>query len=312
MMIKRLILMVFIAGMTLLMSACEKSTGTDTTAATDNPLTLDTQSQNEPSIYWAKPGFAPLFILRGPFKDQGMGDEIFKRLQQKTPGFNHINTQANYTRIITEMRKGTNMCAILHHKDERAEFMYFSKPVVITPSYQIYVSPNGRKLLRERFDKDIQTLAFDDLLSQSQGLKLAITPKQSYGPHRDILIENHRDKLEIIHAFTENTALIKRLANNSVDLVLAFPWVFNYELDLLGLHSQIHKIQLTDMPTHQVSNIACAKTPTGKRIIDIIDAMQPAPQTFLKEVIPEWLTPREISDYQAAYKRYFAGDGRVQ
>lgn len=311
-MLNRLILLAFISISALCISACDSSNEPrKPTASSAKLAAAEPQSQVSPVVYWAKPGFAPLFILKGPFKERGMGDEIFSLLQQRIPGFKHINTEANYPRIITEMRKGTNMCAILHHNDERAEFMYFSKPVVITPSYQIYVSKKGRKALNERFDRDVKKESFDTLLSRSQGLNMAITPKQSYGPDRDGIIGKYRDSIEFSYNFTEQTTLMKRLASDRIDMVLAFPWVFNYELDLLGLHSHISKIHLTDMPIHQVSNIGCAKTSVGKQIVDAIDTMSPAPHAFLKEVVVDWLTPQEVNEYRSAYSTYFEGSGKV-
>lgn len=317
----RLISLAFIGFFALSLIACGNSGEPDSSAdePTSNqkhntepaPSVKHTKRTTIPTVYWAKPGFAPLFIIKGPFKEQGLGDEIFKLLQQQIPNYNHVNTEANYPRIITEMRKGTDMCAILHHNEERAEFMYFSKPVVITPSYQVYVSKQGRKVINERFGRHVKSESFDTLLSKSEGLNMAITPKQSYGPDRDQVVEKYKESLGFTHNFTEQTTLMKRLAADRIDIVLAFPWVFNYELDLLGLHSHISKVHLDDMPTHQVSNIGCAKTPAGKHVIESINNIQPSVHELLEEVVVDWLTPQEVVQYRAAYADFFEGDGSV-
>ena len=79
--------------------------------------------------------------------------------------------------------------------------------------------------------------------------------------------------------------------------------------DVITVTAQKREQTLQEVPI--AVSVVQAETIQNAQIIDAIDTMDPAPHTFLKEVVVDWLTPREISDYQAAYGEYFEGGGSV-
>lgn len=264
-----------------------------------------TVNPKKPTVIWAKPGFAPLFISEEPFKGEGTGDFIFQTLQLLLPQFNHVNTKANYTRIIAEMQKGTDLCALLFYHKAREEFAIYSDPLAITPSYQVYTSLQGKATLDQAFGRDVKQASLDELLGKSQGLTLLITPHQTYGKKRDAIIAKHRDSLTTQYHLTDQPAMMKILATNRAQMLLAMPWVFNYEQNNLGLHDRIEKITLTDVPAYQSSYLVCTKTELGRRVINTINAIEPAAHTVLRKAVADWLLPEEVEDYYQAYDAYF-------
>ncbi|GAA5314867.1 MAG: hypothetical protein AseanaTS_00710 [Candidatus Pelagadaptatus aseana] len=263
-------------------------------------------SEEKPTVIWAKPGFAPLFISEEPFKGEGTGDLIFQTLQTLLPQFNHVNTKANYTRIIAEMKKGTDICALLFYNETREDFAVYSDPLAITPSYHIYASLEGKAALDKAFGRNLSQAPLDELLSKSGDLSLLITPHQSYGKKRDDLLAKHKDSLNTQLHLTDLPAMMKIVATNRAQLMLAMPWVFNYEQDNLGLHGRTAKIELTDVPAYQASYLVCSKNPLGRQVVATINNIDPAAHTVLKDAMASWLLPEEHQDYYRAYREYFA------
>lgn len=259
----------------------------------------------KPVLQWAKPGLEPLFIDDGTDVGRGVGDQMFVQVQELMPQYDHVNLRLNYPRLLEELRKGSNVCAILHHTPEREKFMVYSQAVVVTPSYQLYVSTKALPRFKEKTGWAGESASFDQLLSMSHGLKMAVTPGQSYGAERDKILNRHFDKLEVIRSFADQEALVKMLAANRMDMVLGFPWVMNYRVEQLDIRSDMVKILLSDVAQYEASYIACADTPLGRSVVQSIDEISPPVHDRSKSFLPRWLTAKESQSYYTVYHEYF-------
>lgn len=301
----------------LLISACSSDNNqSNTESQAPSPETqIQVQTSVQPlsettaekqTLIWVKPGFAPLFINDEPFKGQGMGDLIFDRLQTLLPQYHHASTKAYYTRIIAEMRNGTNMCALLLYNQTQEDFALFSKPVGVFPNYQIFASLEAKAQLDKTLGYDVQQTTTDELLANTQDLTLLITPHQSYGKAWDTALNKHKDALKTQYHLTDQPAMMKLLSNNVAQLMLAMPWIYHYEENVLELHGRTAKIELTDIPRFQPAYIACTKTRLGRKVIDTINNADPAIHTLLHEDISSWLLPEELEAHRKAHEEYFS------
>ncbi len=261
--------------------------------------------EGKPVIHWAKPGLAPLFVHEGANAGRGIGDQMFGDVQALMPQFHHVNLRLNYPRLLEELRRGSDVCAILHRTPEREAYMVFSRPVVITPSYQLYVSVKGLERFKQQTGWNGAPASFDQLLSNSDGLKMAVTPGQSYGAERDEILARHANQVELVKSFADQRALIKMLAANRMELVLGFPWVVNYATELLDIRADLVKVELNDVPQYEPAYIACADTAFGKRIVDTVDGISPSVHDRSKSYLTRWLTAKESQSYFAVYHAHF-------
>ncbi len=259
----------------------------------------------KPLLRWAKPGLAPLFIDDGSDEGRGIGDQMFVQAQELMPQFDHLNVRLNYPRLHEELRKGSDMCAILHYTQARDEFMVFSEPVIVSPSYQLYVSAKGLDKFKEKTGWQGGSASFDELLSKSYGLRLAVTPGQSYGIERDTILARYADRLELVRSFADHEALVKMLAANRIDMVLGFPWVVNYRLEQLDVRSDLVKVPLNDVPRYESAYIACADTGLGRRVIEAVNAISPPIHDRSKSFFTRWFTAKESQEYYGIYHDYF-------
>jgi len=302
---------------TLLLIACDTSSkDTDVTRVNasipkvnaNEALSIDPESEihvDAPVIQWAKPGLAPLFIGAGADRDRGVGDQMFVEVQELMPQYKHVNLNLNFPRLLEELRKGSNVCAILHHTQERAAFSAYSQSVIVTPSYQLYVSAKGLKKFKEKTGWAGEPASFDKIMSKSRGLKIAITPGQSYGSERDKILNLHADKAEVIRSFANQETLVKMLAANRMDMMLGFPWVINYIMERLDAGADLIKVPLNDVVQYEASFIACADTPLGRAVVASINNIYPPVHARVKEALTRWLTEKETQAYYGVYQNYF-------
>lgn len=260
---------------------------------------------DKPVLRWAKPGLAPLFIHDGPEQGRGVGDQVFTQIQELMPQYKHVNLSLNYTRLFEELRKGSDVCAILYHSPEREKFLVYSNPIILTPSYHLYVNAKGLEHFQRKTGWSGGEASFNDIMSKSKDFKIAITSNQSYGAERDEILARHADKAEVVRGFSDQDTLVKMLVANRMDMLLGFPWVINYEMNLLDIGTPLTKILLTDVPQYDATFVACADTPLGRAAVSAIDNISPSVHDRVKGLLSHWLTEKENQEYDDVYRQYF-------
>jgi len=302
---------------TLLLFACDAPSNDDDVTRMNTPVpkantdaALNSTPESEvhvgtPVVQWAKPGLAPLFISTGAERERGVGDQMFVEVQDMMPQYNHVNLNLNFPRLLEELRKGSNICAILHHTQERADFSAYSQSVIVTPSYQLYVSAKGLERFKEKTGWSGEPMSFDEIMSKSRGLKIAITPGQSYGSERDGILKRNADKAEVVRSFANQETLVKMLAANRMDMMLGFPWVINYVMEKLDADADLIKVPLNDVVQYEASFIACADTPLGQSVVASINNISPPVHDRVKSALARWLTEKERQLYYEVYQEYY-------
>lgn len=266
------------------------------------PITSDTPT----SVQWVRPGFEPLFINSGVYRNQGIGDLTIVELGKALPQYKHATLNANYIRALTEIRRGNNACMILHRSAEREKFIYFSNAVFFTPSYQIYILSSQRSKFSLASSEYNGGVGFETFLTNSREMRMAHSRGHSYGKTRDAIFKRHRNKLQISHGYSGQRALIKMLLAGRVDFFLEFPWVVNHHLRELKINpAKLYKIQLTDVPAFDPSYIGCPQTVWGRSLISEINKLSPPMHQRVRDFVLRWLTPQEVKQYQQAYSEYF-------
>jgi uncharacterized protein (TIGR02285 family) len=263
-------------------------------------------NDDETTIYWAKPGFEPLYIPSGALRNSGIGDLTISAIGKLLPQYQHKTMRANYIRVISELRRRNKVCAVLHKTPEREEFSLFSNPLVIIPSYQVYIHSSDKGRFESLPGWEEGKVSFNDLLSSRERLRMAQTPSHSYGNERDKIIQKNRKNLDIVYGYAGQKSLIKMLLAKRVDLILEFPWVVNHHLPGLKVKSsQLHKILLADVPSNQLAFIACPKSPWGKEVITALNNIEPPLHALTKPYVEKWLTPVEVEEYRRANREHF-------
>ncbi len=267
---------------------------------------------DENTIYWGKPGFEPMYIASGANLNHGIGDLIILDLGKLLPQYKHEVMLANYPRVVSELRSGSNICAILHRTPEREEFIHYSNTLILSPANQLYISASAKNRYQHLPGWSESKVSFNDFLANNEKLRMALIPSHSYGRKRDAIIHRYRNNMIVTKGYAGQEALIKMLLAERVDLIMEFPWVINHQLQKLKLNSSLlHKITLTDVPAYETAHIACPKTPWGKQIVTEINNLDPPIHIQTGGYIESWLEPAEVEGYRRANIEYF-GEGWLQ
>ncbi len=96
-------------------------------------------SNNKQAIIWSLIPYAPIHILEGEFKSQGIADQYLKSAQKELVGYKHINE------VMTPARAWYSIAsagAIVCHPSaiktsEREKLAYFSDAALITPVIRV-------------------------------------------------------------------------------------------------------------------------------------------------------------------------------
>lgn len=264
-------------------------------------------SQNANTIYWVKPGFEPLYIASGPLRDQGFGDRVITDLEQHLPHYTHKVMRANYMRLMAELRRGHNVCAILHYTPQRAAYIHYSNQLILAPSYQLYSSKDTMERLQHHPGWVEGRTSFETLLANNPKLRMALTPGHSYGKERDQIIYRYREQLDIVRGYAGQETLLKMLMAMRLDVILEFPWVVNHYQRQLGIApGDTHKVVLDDVPAYEPAYIACPKNAWGKAVVTAVNNISPAIGIQVRHYIEGWLEPSEIENYRKANHEFFA------
>jgi uncharacterized protein (TIGR02285 family) len=263
-------------------------------------------------LYWAKPGFEPMYIASGVYRNRGFGDLIVVALEKLLPQYRHEVMRANYIRLMSELNHGKNVCAILHKTPAREEFIHYSNTLLYVPSYQLYTSASATDKFQHHPGWREGQIGFNELLVNSNQIRMALTPGHSYGEARDAIIRNYRKNLLITKGYAGQKSLLKMLLAGRIDLILEFPWVVNHHLHEIKIEaSQLHKVTLTDVPAYEPAYIACPKTPWGMQLVETLNNIEPPLHVQMGAYIERWLEPAEVEDYRRASREYF-GEGWSQ
>lgn len=264
------------------------------------------------TIYWVKPGFEPLYIASGVYRNRGFGDLIVGELEKLLPQYQHEVMRANYIRLMSELNHGKNVCAILHKTPAREEFIHYSNTLVYAPSYQLYSTTSAMDKFKHHPGWREGRVNFNDLLANSEQLRMAQTPGHSYGKARDTIIQRHHKNLIVTKGYAGQKSLIKMLLAGRVDLIIEIPWVVNHHLHEFKIKtSQLHKVTLTDVPAYEPAYIACPQTAWGMQLVETLNNIEPPLHVQMGTYIEKWLEPEEVEDYRRASREYF-GINRVR
>ncbi|WP_390618338.1 hypothetical protein [Maricurvus nonylphenolicus] len=258
-------------------------------------------SQDAKIIYWVKPAFEPLYIAAGPLRDRGAGDLVIADLERHLPQYDHRVMRANYIRLMGELRRGHNVCAILHYTPERETYTHYSDMLLLIPSYQIYSSVGSIDKLKHHQGWLEGNLGFEPLLANSPKLRMALTPGHSYGKERDNIIGRYREQLNIVRGYAGHETLLKMLMAMRLDVILELPWVINHYQKQFGIDpAQLHKVTLNDVPAFEPVYIVCPKNPWGKAVVTAVNGIEPSISGMVRHYIEDWLKPEEIIEYRKA------------
>lgn len=264
-------------------------------------------------VIWAIIPYAPIHIIEGEFKGQGIADDYVLAAQQAMPDYEHINqimTPARAWQLIS-----TSADLICHptalKTDAREMVGYFSKPAIITPVIRILM----RKADWKTTMNGRNNLTFEQYIAASSG-NFGIVRLRSYGQVIDEAIEQGlvaQDRLMYTSGRYGSRQLYDMLQNKRIDMMLEYPWVSAYfaSLDHKGSMSsadeELVSLTISDFPSHTPAHVACSKSEQGRLFLQQVNQFITTriPQANNRERMKRWLDATSARQFDKAYQQYF-------
>ena len=169
------------------------------------------------TITWRVTPWPPIYILEGPYKGQGVGDELIKFYSEQMPEYQHKTVIMNIKRFYHEAKKGSKVCNIAGFPIDGVQA---SLPNCIVVPHQVVIRKDKAHLLASK-----QIVSLDKLLSDKH-LSAGVTFGR-YGKVLNQIIDKHKGE-EGIFSTTNYENILKMLFAGRIDYTIEYPPVIRY------------------------------------------------------------------------------------
>jgi uncharacterized protein (TIGR02285 family) len=262
----------------------------------------------EQSITWSIIPFAPIHILDGEFKGQGIADQYIKNAQKEMLEYVHRNEVMSPARAWYLINQGDEL--VCHPSalktSEREQIAYFSDAALITPVIRVLMRKSDWQDRLEGADQ----LNIADYFNVNRGV-FGIVSQRSYGEKIDkILAKSIASGREIIQTSGAygSRQLYEMLVRGRIDMMIEYPWVSSYFKKMSYYQNvEVVNLEIADFPRFSPAYAACTKNPAGKVAIEKLNL-------FINKAITEpenrqrmmnWLDAKEATDFEKDYLNYF-------
>ena len=264
------------------------------------------QKVSSKSIQWFNINLTPTHtITHGEFEGQGTTDLLAKLFKKELVSYKQTNIVVGIPRLLATMKVKSNICnPSLKVTSERQKIAYFtSHASIIRPAIGFAVRRDDK-----RFPKIAKSFPLNKIKTSKEIFTLGIENKRSYGKVIDSIITKIPEK-RIYRRSSKNNykALVRMLISKRIDAVLGYPQEFSFYGKELKALEKIRFIPISETKPFTLSNIACSKTPEGKKIIqDLNDLLlKLRPTKAYRDILEKWLNPEILSDFRKAYNSEF-------
>ena len=251
-------------------------------------------------IVWLVRDLPPLAVHDGPYKDQGIIDQLLPVLIANMPQYEHVIQRVNRARALQVLEGPDLACdPMLVWNPTRALSIVYSSPILGLRSNGLVIRRVDEPLIAP-FVHD-QTVDLPAMLA-AQSVKLGLVAKRSYG----VWIDDQLSKSPANPLFTHygNDAIGSLLQMQHVGRL---PALLGYWPEIQSKAKQ-HGLSSKDLafypvegaPAYQTIYAGCTKNPKGqKAIADINKVLGNLPRDSLASAQAYWTQTSQADDGQA-------------
>lgn len=262
-------------------------------------LAFSTQGEadEKPVIRWVSNDLSPLYINSGPFKGQGIADQISVFLQKYLPEYQHEFEDINFSRLYALAERNDLICSGLLFKNKRREeILHFSIPY--KPAYsQVLVSYH-------QMDYPPEGVSLEDFIADHDHT-LTVQKRRSYGAHLDPIIKREIQKghINVLDVSTEQ--MFKMLSHGRIQHFLDIENSATYYQATHQDQETIHIIPVATPMDRFFGRVACTKSPDGLKVIQKINQIiedHKRTETF-RHLTELWIAPENLARFRRVYEK---------
>lgn len=266
----------------------------------------------KPQIEWLLSDAPPFTIGKGPLKNQGHGDAVYRVISEKLTEYQHHREIADRSYAQGGIVHYDNACAYnLFKTKKRSEYMVFSKPIYsILPLGVVTLADNDvTGLLDENGHFVLSRLADNDAFA------LGLMANRSYGEALDQQLKGLSKGKSVVtmSAITLAAGLLNMLALKRIDGSLGYVTEAFYLTKLESMRLSTEQASQPDtlvyyplavQPTLLYGRVGCNRGKFGERVIAAINkTINADEQAQMAEAYQQWIPRNAALLYQQLIKK---------
>jgi uncharacterized protein (TIGR02285 family) len=261
------------------------------------------------TIVWVLRELPPLTIFEGALRNQGAVDKTLALLIQSLPEYDHVIQRVNRARAMQMLQGHELRCdPTLLWTPERAKFVVFSTPSVVTLSNGLIIRPQDRPLFEPFMSNHEVDL---DALLHSGVMHVGLVAERSYGPFMDQVLKQAPANSLARHYGNDAVASLMQMEQlGRLQALIGYRTEARYLAGQQGLAlDQISFLPIKGVEKYQFNHVGCSDTPAGRAAIGRIDGILHAlRQDTLSQFYAFWLDTASRADYLQDAKTFFTGN----
>ena len=266
--------------------------------------TAPANAKYEGTIEWLDVELPPQHhIPEGPFKAQGISNNIYKLIEQHVTDYKHTFNVVPIVRMFKSMENydpNKVACAISIKKSaKRDKYLDYSIPALFIPGHGV--------TFRKGEENTFTSGSLRELLG-NKNLTLGITGSRVYGGEIDTLInENKGDNINIRKSNNNFLKHSQMLLSNRVDYVLGYAMENGYVGQTEGISDQIGFIPLVEATKYSYTYITCTRSVHTAEVLGAINKflIEHRPSAAYRSYHEMWLDKSFIPQYRKDYDKQF-------
>ncbi|WP_017451447.1 TIGR02285 family protein [Herbaspirillum rubrisubalbicans] len=255
------------------------------------PLALATEQ-----IVWGKYNVPPYMIRSGEFAHQGIFDLTLDIIKKKLPQYQHVELEAPFPRINSEIVKGSHWCYNgMLKTPERENFGYLSLPISIFLPLRIIVR-------RDRLAQFKSPLSLQALL-QNRQLTTSVMRDRSYSPTVDMLLADYRPQ----ENYSEQVEAIGMLLAGRIDYMIELPLLAFEQARAMGQPDALVALPMQETNEVVFNRVMCPKNEWGRQVVEQVNKvlLEERAKPFYRAIVEKWHDPESVAQIRNIYDKVF-------
>ena len=247
-------------------------------------------------ITWGKYNVPPYMIREGTWAHQGIFDQALDVLKEQLPQYEHVELDAPFPRIYSEIKKGSHWCFNGALKTPQRESEgYFSLPSSIFLPLRIIVR-------RDRLAQFPQRPSLESLLKDHQ-LITSVMRDRSYSPTVDRLLKTYPPK----ENYSEQVEAVGMLLAGRIDFMVELPLLAQDQARVMGHGGELVAIPMQEADEVVFNRVMCAKNEWGRQVVEAVNKVLLANRAkpFYRRIVEKWHDPESVAEIRGIYDKVF-------
>ena len=247
-------------------------------------------------ITWGKYNVPPYMIRSGKFAHQGIFDLTLDIIKKDLPQYEHVELEAPFPRINSEIRKGSHWCYNgMLKTPERERVGYLSLPTSIFLPLRIIVR-------RDRLTQFQGKLSLKTLLQNPQ-LSTSVMRDRSYSPTVDKLLAAYPPR----ENYSEQVESIGMLLAGRIDYMVELPLLAFEQARVMGQPDALVALPMQEADEVVLNRVMCPRSEWGRQVVEQVNKVLLAERAkpSYRAIVEKWHDPESVAEIRKIYDKVF-------